>query len=103
MDLRNSPGDLELYGFETTPNTDIDANSRAVPELSTWAMMVLGFVGTSCRQAPPVVAPRLTPKARGGATASSRHPRCAGMTEAAHPSISAVTCAATERESPSRS
>ena len=40
--------DLELYGFETTPNTDIDANFPVaqVPELSTWAMMMLGFVGT---------------------------------------------------------
>jgi hypothetical protein len=40
--------DLELYGFETTPNTDIDANfpTGAVPEPSTWAMMMLGFVGT---------------------------------------------------------
>jgi hypothetical protein len=45
---RFSGGDLEAYGFETTPNTDIDANSPAVatPELSTWAMMALGFVGT---------------------------------------------------------
>ena len=42
-------GDLERYGFETTPNIDIDANSPAVatPELSTWAMMGLGFVGTA--------------------------------------------------------
>ena len=40
--------DLELYGFETTPNTDIDANSpTTVPELSTWAMMGLGFLGTA--------------------------------------------------------
>jgi hypothetical protein len=41
--------DLERYGFETTPNIDIDANSPAVatPELSTWAMMALGFVGTA--------------------------------------------------------
>jgi hypothetical protein len=41
--------DLEAYGFETTPNIDIDANSPAVatPELSTWAMMGLGFVGTA--------------------------------------------------------
>ena len=41
--------DLEVYGFETTPNIDIDANSPAVatPELSTWAMMGLGFVGTA--------------------------------------------------------
>jgi hypothetical protein len=40
-------GDLERYGFETTPNTDIDANFpvAAVPELSTWAMMALGFGG----------------------------------------------------------
>jgi hypothetical protein len=38
--------DLELYGFQTTPNTDIDANSpTTVPEPSTWAMMGLGFVG----------------------------------------------------------
>jgi hypothetical protein len=45
---RFSGGDLEAYGFETTPNIDIDANSPAVatPELSTWAMMALGFVGT---------------------------------------------------------
>jgi hypothetical protein len=42
-------GDLETYGFETMPNIDIDANSPAVatPELSTWAMMGLGFVGTA--------------------------------------------------------
>ena len=40
-------GDLERYGFETTPNTAIDANSpiAQVPEASTWAMMGLGFVG----------------------------------------------------------
>ena len=39
--------DLELYGFQTTPNTDIDANSpTTVPEPSTWAMMMLGFAGT---------------------------------------------------------
>jgi hypothetical protein len=46
---RFSGGDLEAYGFETTPNIDIDANSPAVatPELSTWAMMGLGFVGTA--------------------------------------------------------
>jgi hypothetical protein len=38
--------DLELYGFQTTPNTAIDANSpTTVPEPSTWAMMGLGFVG----------------------------------------------------------
>jgi hypothetical protein len=44
-----SGGDLEAYGFETTPDIDIDANSPAVatPELSTWAMMALGFVGTA--------------------------------------------------------
>jgi hypothetical protein len=41
-------GDLERYGFETTPNTDIDANMPvAAPELSTWAMLALGFVGTA--------------------------------------------------------
>ena len=41
--------DLESYGFETMPNTDIDANFPVaqVPELSTWAMMALGFVGTA--------------------------------------------------------
>jgi hypothetical protein len=46
---RFAGGDLEGYGFETTPNTDIDANfpTGAVPELSTWAMMGLGFVGTT--------------------------------------------------------
>jgi hypothetical protein len=39
--------DLERYGFETTPNTAIDASAAiATPELSTWAMMILGFVGT---------------------------------------------------------
>ncbi|HEY5206216.1 MAG TPA: PEP-CTERM sorting domain-containing protein [Roseiarcus sp.] len=40
-------GDLERYGFETTPNTDIDANFPVaqVPEASTWAMMMLGFAG----------------------------------------------------------
>ena len=39
---------LELYGFENKPNTAIDANaaiSSAVPETSTWAMMILGFIG----------------------------------------------------------
>jgi hypothetical protein len=46
---RFSGGDLEGYGFQTTPNTDIDANfpTGAVPELSTWAMMGLGFAGTA--------------------------------------------------------
>ncbi len=45
---RFSGGDLEAYGFETTPNTDIDANApTTVPELSTWAMMGLGFAGTA--------------------------------------------------------
>ena len=41
-------GDLEAYGFKTTPNTDIDANSpiAQVPEASTWAMMILGFAAT---------------------------------------------------------
>jgi hypothetical protein len=45
---RFAGGDLEGYGFETTPNTDIDANFpiAQVPEASTWAMMMLGFVGT---------------------------------------------------------
>jgi hypothetical protein len=45
---RFAGGDLEGYGFETTPNTDIDANFpiAQVPEPSTWAMMMLGFVGT---------------------------------------------------------
>ena len=40
-------GDLERYGFETTSNTPIDANAAiaAVPEPSTWAMMLLGFAG----------------------------------------------------------
>jgi hypothetical protein len=39
--------DLERFGFETTPNTDINASAAiATPELSTWAMMMLGFVGT---------------------------------------------------------
>jgi hypothetical protein len=39
--------DLERYGFETTPNTAIDASAAiaGVPELSTWAMMLLGFAG----------------------------------------------------------
>ena len=39
--------DLERYGFESTPNTAIDANAAiaAVPEPSTWAMMILGFCG----------------------------------------------------------
>jgi hypothetical protein len=46
---RFAGGDLEQYGFETTPHIDIDANNPtgAVPELSTWAMMGLGFVGTA--------------------------------------------------------
>jgi hypothetical protein len=41
--------DLEVYGFQTIPNRDIDANSPALgaPELSTWAMMGLGFAGTA--------------------------------------------------------
>jgi hypothetical protein len=39
--------DLERFGFETTPNTAIDASAAiATPELSTWTMMILGFVGT---------------------------------------------------------
>jgi len=39
--------DLERYGFETTANTTINASAAiATPELSTWAMMILGFVGT---------------------------------------------------------
>jgi hypothetical protein len=39
-------GDLERFGFETTPNTAIDASAAiATPEPSTWAMMGLGFVG----------------------------------------------------------
>ena len=44
---RFAGGDLEGYGFETIPNTDIDANFPVaqVPELSTWAMMTLGFIG----------------------------------------------------------
>ena len=38
--------DLERFGFETIPNTAIDASAAiATPELSTWAMMSLGFVG----------------------------------------------------------
>jgi hypothetical protein len=39
--------DLERYGFETTPNTAIDASAAIaqIPELSTWAMMTLGFIG----------------------------------------------------------
>jgi hypothetical protein len=40
--------DLERFGFETIPNTAIDASAAiATPELSTWAMMGLGFVGTA--------------------------------------------------------
>jgi hypothetical protein len=40
-------GDLERFGFETTPNMAIDASAAiATPELSTWAMMALGFGGT---------------------------------------------------------
>jgi hypothetical protein len=40
--------DLERYGFETTANTAIDASAAiATPELSTWAMMALGFVGVA--------------------------------------------------------
>lgn len=39
--------DFEGYGFETTPNTNITAVAAvaAVPEPSTWAMMLLGFCG----------------------------------------------------------
>lgn len=41
-------GDLERDGFETTPNSAIDASAAiATPELSTWAMIILGFVGTA--------------------------------------------------------
>ncbi len=42
-------GDLEAYGFETSPNTDIDANAAVsgVPEASTWAMMMMGFAGAA--------------------------------------------------------
>jgi hypothetical protein len=39
---------FEEYGFQTTPNTAIDASAAiasAVPEPSTWAMMILGFSG----------------------------------------------------------
>jgi hypothetical protein len=40
--------DLERFGFETTPNAAIDANAAiATPELSTWAMVGLGFVATA--------------------------------------------------------
>jgi hypothetical protein len=40
--------DLERYGFETTANTAVDASAAiATPELSTWAMMALGFVGVA--------------------------------------------------------
>jgi PEP-CTERM motif len=40
-------GDLERFGFETTPNMAIDASAAiATPEPSTWAMMMLGFAGT---------------------------------------------------------
>ncbi len=45
---RFAGGDLESYGFETTPNTAIDASAAiasAVPEPSTWAMLILGFAG----------------------------------------------------------
>jgi hypothetical protein len=39
--------DLERFGFETMPNTAIDASAAiATPEPSTWAMMMLGFAGT---------------------------------------------------------
>ena len=40
--------DLESYGFQITPNTAIDASAAiasAVPEPTTWAMMILGFLG----------------------------------------------------------
>lgn len=36
--------DLERYGFETTPNTAVDATA-AVPEPASWAMLILGFAG----------------------------------------------------------
>ena len=40
--------DLERFGFETTPDTAIDASAAiATPELSTWSMMGLGFVATA--------------------------------------------------------
>ena len=40
--------DLERFGFETTPDTAINASAAiATPELSTWAMMMLGFVATA--------------------------------------------------------
>ena len=41
-------GFLDSYGFETIPNRAIVAGSpitTAVPEPSTWAMMILGFAG----------------------------------------------------------
>jgi hypothetical protein len=39
--------DLGRFGVETMPNTAINASAAiATPELSTWAMMILGFVGT---------------------------------------------------------
>jgi PEP-CTERM motif len=39
--------DFEGYGFETIANTPIDASAAiaAVPEPSTWAMLILGFAG----------------------------------------------------------
>lgn len=39
--------ELESFGFETDANTPINASAAiaAVPEPSTWAMMILGFCG----------------------------------------------------------
>lgn len=42
---------LKSYGFETAANTRITATTAAVPEASTWAMLLIGFgaVGSSMR------------------------------------------------------
>ncbi len=101
-------GDLERFGFETTPNIG-HRRKRGDCDPGTFN---LGDDGLGIcrdgppRQTPPIVPPRLTPTAARGGPQPQRSaliPACVGMRSAAHPSISAVTCAATERESPSRS
>jgi hypothetical protein len=101
---RFAGGDLEGYGFQTTPGADIDANNPAAPELTTWAWDSWGW---PCS---PRAADRFaSPDAKGARDAPSlrrRYPRIpayVGIRSVRYSFISAVTCAATDRESPSRS
>ena len=58
--------DLEVYGFETMPNIDIDANSPAVSDAGAFDLGDdgLGFVGTALlAKRRRSLQPRLTPKA----------------------------------------